>query len=193
MNMQRENRRRMVLSLLAILMLTLTFATSSMAQDSDGDDAPRLPQETYLPLSLALTGATAALDACGREGYSVSVTIVDAGGVQRVHLRADGAGPHTIGSSAGKAFTAASMKRATLGLANFIADRPDLQGLRDMDPRILILGGGLPIEIDGAVVGGIGVGGAPSGDIDEVCAQAGIDGILEALDSADEEGEESSD
>jgi uncharacterized protein GlcG (DUF336 family) len=40
-----------------------------------------------------------------------------------------------------------------------------------------MLGGGLPIEIDGEIVGGIGVGGAPGGHLDDVCAQAGLDAI----------------
>lgn len=184
--------RWMSVALLAALLLSMSFTPSSFAQEGEEEAAPLLPQMSYLPLELALAGASAALEACAADGYGVSVTVVDAGGVQKVHLRADGAGPHTIGSSAGKAYTAASMKRATLGLANFIAERPDLAGLRDMDSRILILGGGLPIEIDGAVVGGIGVGGAPSGDIDEACGQAGIDAIVEMLTAEMEEGETAS-
>jgi uncharacterized protein GlcG (DUF336 family) len=54
---------------------------------------------------------------------------------------------------------------------------PTLQALRDMNPEILILGGGLPIEIGGEVVGGIGVGGAPGAHLDDACAQAGLDAI----------------
>ncbi len=49
--------------------------------------------------------------------------------------------------------------------------------LRDMDSRLVIQAGGLPIRIGGALVGGIGVGGAPSGAIDETCARAGLDAI----------------
>jgi len=46
-----------------------------------------------------------------------------------------------------------------------------------MNPEILILGGGLPIEIGGEVVGAIGVGGAPGAHLDDACAQAGLDAI----------------
>lgn len=193
MKSQLWTSRWISVALLAALLLSMSFTPSSFAQESEEEAAPLLPQVSYLPLELALAGAGSALEACAADGYGVSVTVVDAGGVQKVHLRADGAGPHTIGSSAGKAYTAASMKRATLGLANFIAERPDLAGLRDMDIRILILGGGLPIEIDGAVVGGIGVGGAPSGDIDEACAQAGIDALLEMLAGGEEGDDKASD
>ena len=95
----------------------------------------------------------------------------------KVLLKADGSGPHTVGSSTGKAFAAASLGRDTLGLAAAIANNPELEGLRDMDPRLVILAGGLPIRIDGQLVGGIGVGGAPSGLIDEDCARAGLEAI----------------
>jgi uncharacterized protein GlcG (DUF336 family) len=54
---------------------------------------------------------------------------------------------------------------------------PANDGLRDMDERLVIQAGGLPIRIGGALVGGIGVGGAPSGDIDASCARAGLDKI----------------
>ena len=62
-------------------------------------------------------------------------------------------------------------------LAEMMGKNPTLQGLRDMDRSILILGGGLPIEINGEMVGGIGVGGAPGAHLDDACAQAGLDAI----------------
>ena len=43
------------------------------------------------------------------------------------------------------------------------------------------IGGGLPIEAGGAVLGAIGVSGAPGGDADEACAKAGIKAIEEAI------------
>ena len=98
-------------------------------------------------------------------------------GETKVLIKADGSGPHTVGSSTGKAFTSASMGRPTSDLAAMIKEKPDLEGLRDMDPRLVILGGGLPIKIDSALVGGIGVGGAPGGHLDEACAKAGIEAI----------------
>ena len=55
-----------------------------------------------------------------------------------------------------------------------MASRPETQGLRDMNASILILGGGLPIRMDGEVIGGIRVGGAPGAKLDEACARAGL-------------------
>jgi len=151
----------------------LILAFSGGAVLADG----HFPKQAFLQQKIAQKAAEVALEKCRKDGYAVSVSIVDRSGVLKVVLRDDGAGPHTLGSSAGKAYTAASMKRATLGLANFIADKPALHGLRDMDEKILILGGGLPIKIAGQVVGGIGVGGAPGGHLDEACATAGINSI----------------
>lgn len=149
------------------LATALLAPAASFAQD--------LPTAPYLPLDMASRAAQAALAACTTEGYNVSVAIVARSGVTSVILRADNAGPHTVGSSTGKAFTSASMGRDTAGLAGFIGGNPQNDGLRDMDSRLVIQAGGLPIRIAGALVGGIGVGGAPSGDIDATCARAGLD------------------
>ena len=62
-----------------------------------------------------------------------------------------------------------------------LASNPAAEGLRHVNDKMLILAGGLPIKADEEVVGGIGVGGAPGGDKDEICAQAGIDKIKERL------------
>jgi uncharacterized protein GlcG (DUF336 family) len=139
--------------------------------------AQDLPTVPYLPLDMATQAAQAAVAACSAEGHNVSVAIVARSGNTSVLLRADNAGPHTVGSSTGKAFTSASLGRDTAGLAGFIGTNPQNDGLRDMDSRLVIQAGGLPIKIGGALVGGIGVGGAPTGDIDESCARAGLDAI----------------
>ena len=127
-----------------------------------------------LPLALAEQAAAAGLAKCEEDGYNVSVAVADRGGNLKVLLRGDGAGPHTTDSSFRKAYTAASLRRSTLHLAELIAKVPSIQALRDMNDKILILGGGLPIELEGEVVGGIGVGGAPGGHLDEACAAAGL-------------------
>lgn len=136
-----------------------------------------LPTAPYLPLNMATTAAMAAVEACAADGYNVSVAVVARSGETKVLLRADNAGPHTVGSSTGKAFTSASMGRETQGLAKFIGGKPENDGLRDMDSRLVIQAGGLPIRIGGALVGGIGAGGAPSGALDEACVRAGLDAI----------------
>ena len=139
--------------------------------------AQELPTAPYLPLDLAAQAADAALKACAAEGHNVSVAIVARDGSTRVLLKADNAGPHTGTSAQGKAFTSAAMGRDTAGLAEFIASQPANEGLRDMDARMVIQAGGLPVRFGNALVGGIGVGGAPSGAIDATCAVAGLNAI----------------
>ena len=142
-----------------------------------GVSAAELPRETVLPLSLATKAAEAAVAQCTKDGYRVSVAVVDRAGVVRALFREDGAGPHTVDSSRKKAYTSASLRRPTAELGELIAKMPAVQALRDMNENILMLGGGLPIEIGGEVVGGIGVGGAPGGHLDAACAQAGLESI----------------
>lgn len=139
--------------------------------------ADEMPKESVLPLGAANKAVHAAVEACKKDGYRVSVSIVDRAGVLRAMGRADGAGPHTVDSSRKKAYTAASVRRPTSELADLITKVPTLQALRDMNDEILILGGGLPIEIGGEIIGGIGVGGAPGAHLDDACAQQGLDAI----------------
>lgn len=139
--------------------------------------ADELLREAVLPLALATKAAAAAVEKCTKDGYKVSAAVVDRSGVLRVLMRGDGAGPHTTDSSSKKAYTAASLRRSTSEVAELITKNPALQALRDMNERTLILGGGLPIEIGGEVVGAIGVGGAPGAHLDDACAQAGLDSI----------------
>jgi uncharacterized protein GlcG (DUF336 family) len=139
--------------------------------------ATQLPSAPYLPLELATQAAQTALKTCSDQGHNVSVAIVARDGATKVLLKADNSGPHTVSSAQGKAFTAAALGRDTAGLADFIASKPANEGLRAMDSRMIIQAGGLPIKFGNALVAGIGVGGAPSGDIDAGCAAAGIKAI----------------
>lgn len=160
-------------SLSCLLASSLTACTLLPAATTAAD----LPTTPYLPLEMARKAADAAMEHCAADGQRVSVAVVDRSGSTQVLIKADGSGPHTVGSSTGKAFTSASMGRDTAGLSDFMKDHRELDGLRSMDARLVILAGGLPIKIDGALVGGIGVGGAPSGEVDEACARAGIEAI----------------
>lgn len=150
----------------AVLCALLLTGWPAFAQSPPGAPA--------LTMDQALAAARAAVRKCASDGYAVSAAVVDLSGVVKAQLRADGAGVHTTDSSRRKAYTAASIGVATGELARMIAEKPQLQGLRDMNDDILILGGGLPIRIAGRLVGGIGVGGAPSAGFDEACAKAGL-------------------
>ncbi len=167
--------RRSMLGLLLVGVTAAYVAQGPIAVVAFASE--ELPKEAVLPLSMAGKAVQAALDACRKDGYRVSVSVVDRAGILRSMGRADGAGPHTVASSRKKAYTAASLRRPTTELAELINKVPTLQALREMNDDILMLGGGLPIEIGGDVVGAIGVGGAPGSHLDDACAQAGLDAI----------------
>ncbi len=157
----------------AVLALSALFGTVAAAQ--------ALPSEKVLPLALASEAAAEAVAECGRQGYRVSAAVVDRAGLVKALMRGDGAAPHTLDSSSRKAYTSASLRRSTSELVALIQRKPDAAGLREMNEKILILGGGLPIKSGAEVIGGIGVGGAPGGHLDEACARAGIDKIRDRL------------
>lgn len=124
----------------------------------------------------ALKAAQAALLHCRARGYSVGVAVVDRGGLAQVFLRDRFGGAHTLDTALNKAWTAASFRITTTALAaETQAGRP-MSAIRQI-PRVAALGGGLPIEAGGTVVGAIGVSGAPGGDADDDCAKAGIQAI----------------
>ncbi|MFQ6016634.1 MAG: heme-binding protein [Kiloniellaceae bacterium] len=158
----------------AVLIWTASLAANPAA-------AATLPSEQVLTLALAQEAVAAALQACEDQGYRVSVAVVDRSGRIKAQLRGDGAGPHTLDSSRKKAYTALSLRHATSDLVALIQKRPEAAGLKEMNAEILILGGGLPIAAGEEVIGGIGVGGAPGGHLDESCAKAGIDKIRNRL------------
>lgn len=139
--------------------------------------AAELPKISVPPLEQARTAASSALIKCREEGHKVSVAVVDQSGVARILLRGDGASPQTVDSSVRKAYTANALRDSTQKFAELIAKNPESQGLRDINPSMLILGGGLPIRFGEEIVGGIGVGGAPGGKLDENCARAGLESI----------------
>lgn len=89
----------------------------------------------------------------------VSITVVDGSGQTLAVLRDHRAGVHTIRASYKKAYTANSQKRETAIIAQGIKEGTIPADLRYLDENILILDGGVPIYINGIVVGGIGVGG----------------------------------
>jgi uncharacterized protein GlcG (DUF336 family) len=137
-------------------------------------------QNSLVP-ALALDLAQAALGECQRRGYQVAVAVVDRSGVIQVLLRDRYAGPHTPATATGKAWTAATFRTSTGNL--FAVSQPGMMqaGIRNL-PGVVIIAGGMTVESAGALVGAIGVSGAPGGDADEVCAKAGIDAIQSKLD-----------
>ncbi|MGK4578975.1 GlcG/HbpS family heme-binding protein [Kitasatospora sp. HPMI-4] len=145
-----------------------TAATAAAART--GTAGQNLTQSTGLTIEAATRAAQAALAAAGKSGQHVSVAVVDRDGITRVLLKGDGAGPQSVESAERKAFTAVSWNAPTSELAKRLAQTP---GLKDI-PGTLFLSGGAPVQAKGAPIAAVGVAGAPSGDLDEQFAQAGV-------------------
>lgn len=133
----------------------------------DGSIVPLLTGE------MVQTIMNAAFLAAKKEQFIVSITVVDRSGQTLAVSRDHRAGVHTIRSSYKKAYTANSQKRETAVIANGVKDGTIPHDVRYLDENMLILPGGVPIYINGIVVGGIGVGGAHSNE-DVRIAKAGI-------------------
>ncbi|MFP2768848.1 GlcG/HbpS family heme-binding protein [Oceanisphaera sp. KMM 10153] len=113
--------------------------------------------------------ATATVAACQAKGYNVSAAVVDRSGLLKAFARADNAGPHTIEASQAKAFTSASTRAPTLAIMENAQKNAGAANLTDI-PGFLLLGGGVPVKAGDAVIGAIGVAGAPGGHLDAQCA-----------------------
>jgi uncharacterized protein GlcG (DUF336 family) len=128
----------------------------------------------------AIKAAQAALAACRASGYQVAVAMVDRSGITQVFLRDRVAGPHTVEIAVNKAWTAASFRQDTMALNQSSQPGQPAAPIRHF-PRVVVMGGGIPIEAGGSLLGAIAVSGAPGGEADEVCARIGIQTIREDI------------
>ena len=108
-------------------------------------------------------------------GVPQIVAILDESGLLKAFHRMDGAPLISIEVAQNKAYTAL-LGAPSQDFFNRIKEDPALLAGVPHIPRIVTFGGGLPIRVDGIVVGAIGVSGA-SVDQDIACAQAGLDAI----------------
>jgi uncharacterized protein GlcG (DUF336 family) len=135
--------------------------------------------EKNISMGLALAIIQGALDQCTKDGYKVSITIVDRGGNVAAQIRGDGTSPHTMEFSRLKAYTARIRNQPSLQVMKLLED-PAMGYMRQI-PGLVGVGGGVPIHAGSEVIGGVGVSGAPGGEKDEVCANAGLAKVADAL------------
>lgn len=126
-----------------------------------------------LTMDTALKMAKVTIAACRKKGVNVAVTIVDRGGHPQIVLRDTLAMDLTLRISRDKAYSAMSFNTATGDLVGRFKGAGSIAKI----DGVLAAPGGLPINIGGTIMGGIGVSGAPSGKTDEDCAKAGLDAV----------------
>ena len=136
--------------------------------------------ERSLSLDAAREAAAAALDRCRKDGYQVTVTVLNKSGRTKAVIHDDNAGPHTIENSFKKAYTSITFKANSGDYGKRIAATPPPHAQLHLS-NVTTAEGALLIRSGNEIVGAIGVSGAPGGDKDAVCAQAGIDRIAKGL------------
>lgn len=107
-------------------------------------------------------------------GRPFVIAVVDESGVLKAFSRMDGAPLLSVQVAQDKAYTAAGFSMPTHAWHDFIKDDPPLaSGAPTAIDRLVVFGGGYPIQVDGRVVGGIGVSGGHYSD-DMQVAEAGL-------------------
>lgn len=124
----------------------------------------------------ALQAATEAVRHAMKIGVRVNVAVADSGGNLAAFLRMPGAFLHSIDIAIDKAYTSAGFGFPTAQWPAIFRDDADMRTAFPVRPRLVAIGGGLPIVEDGTCIGGIGVSGA-SAEQDEECARAGLQAI----------------
>ena len=159
------------------ILLTAILATGcAIAQTPP---AAGLVTERSISLGAAMELATAGLERCRADGYKVTVTVLNRHARTAVVLSDDGVNPHTVENSMRKAYTAFTTRSPSGEMAK--RTQPGLAGFMLLD-RITSIEGGLPIfSASKELVGAIGISGAPGGEKDAACAQAGLDRIARSL------------
>lgn len=162
-------------------LLVLTVAAPAFAD-------PMLYRFQTLSVEAANKAAWAALKDCRTRGYSIAVAVIDRGGNVQALLRDSLAGPHTPETAIRKAWTANSYRQSTADLAVMLLEGR-IPAQVQHNPGALLVGGGLMVEAQGQIIGGIGVSGAPPGrterdSLDGACARAGLEAVQPDLEMA---------
>ena len=155
----------------AIMLLTLASPAAQSA------DAPLTISIKRMSLETVTRIAQAAIAECRKQGVQVAVTVVDRSGHPQIVMRDVLAMDITLPISKQKAHTAMAFNTELSALQGRFTGSyqvPKLDGL-------IVSAGGIPINIGGTILGGIGVSGAPSGEVDEKCAKAGLDAVRDDL------------
>lgn len=163
-------RRLMIASLLGVVIVAPNVSAAGEA----------LVSFKSLSLDAALEVAQAALAECRKQGFQVAVAVVDRAGNLQVTLRDRYAGPHTPETARRKAWTAISFRADTLTMSQQTEAGKAASGVRFVE-QALMVGGGVPVDAAGSMVGAVGVSGAPGGDLDAACARVGIEAIADQL------------
>jgi uncharacterized protein GlcG (DUF336 family) len=135
--------------------------------------------EKNVSMKMALMILDGALEQCTKDGYKVTVSIVDKAGNLAAMVRGDGTNPHTVEFSRLKAYTSRTRGQTSADVQKLM-EKPENGWIKQI-PNVVGIGGGVPIKVGNEVIGAVGVSGAPGGEKDEACANAGIAKVADSL------------
>src|SRR3954465_7334843 len=135
----------------AAAVTSLSFISPAYAQ------APQTEKNVSMKMVLMIMDGT--LEQCSKDGYKVSVVIVDKAGNVAGSVRGDGTNPHTMEFARLKAYTARTVGRTSLEVEKGM-EKPENAWLKHV-PNVVAVGGGVPIKAGTEPIGGVGVSGAP--------------------------------
>jgi uncharacterized protein GlcG (DUF336 family) len=138
-----------------------------------------LVMQRNLSLALAKTIAEATIAECQSKGFHTAAAVVDRAGQVLVLLRDEQGSVQMAEMARRKAYTARMFRLPTSEFQRRTASDPSLLPQRDVQD-ILALGGGMPIQVAGEVIGGVGSSGS-SQETDEACAKAGLAKVADML------------
>jgi uncharacterized protein GlcG (DUF336 family) len=133
-----------------------------------------------LSASLAAEAVAAAVQACAQKNYYVSAVLLDYSGVRQAYLRGDNASSQNMLTANDKAFTAATFEMDTADIVKRSQTGSVSTSFAKV-PHLVLANGGVVIKVGKEVIGAIGVSGAPGGENDAACAQAGLDKIKDRM------------
>jgi uncharacterized protein GlcG (DUF336 family) len=159
--------------------IALIAAASIVAVGSAHAQAPAPVTVKDMSMGLAMAIIQGTIEQCTKDGYKVSVTVVDRAGNVFAQMRGDGTNPHTMEFSRLKAYTSRTRQQTSLEFMKLTAD--PAQAYLKQIPGVVAVGGAAPIKAGDQIIGAVGASGAPGGEKDEACVLAGIAKVQDAL------------
>jgi uncharacterized protein GlcG (DUF336 family) len=156
----------------------IVVLAASAAMMTASASAQGLPSQKVVTVDLAQTMAQAAMARCRADGYKVSVLVVDSLNAAKAFVRDDGASASTVEVAKMKA-TSTMLYNRPSGPAQPLP--PGTAAPPATLPGTINAQGGVPIKVNDVTIGAIAVSGAPGGDKDAACANAGIAKVAEML------------
>ncbi len=143
----------------------------------DSVRGPTASQAAGLTLSAARAMMKAAMVEARRVGVALSVAVVDSGGQLVAFERMDGADLVTVGLAQDKAWTALVNRMSTGDLTELVQPGAEFYGYESTARgRTIVFAGGMPLERNGVLVGGVGVSGG-SVEQDQAIVVAAVAGF----------------